>query len=257
LHSCQGKCILISAGNLEGNGIREDLQNGCLLGKYENRTEEQEKNLMELNRHTIQIRCREAGISREIGDALGRNAGPVCFAGPVRDEGKAAETAFTERTGRQKVSPTAYAREEGSVTVGSSAVSIRRAVEFAMPSLRGKKIGILTVLPAIPPTQVSLRKRSHKEDLQQPVESPRELPRVVEIPQAVPVKVIPEAGAKTRRAAKPREEASPAIATKPLKVIRRRREEAPKVFETAPMPVPEAMLAGAKASDNDAADGLD
>jgi hypothetical protein len=41
------------------------------------------------------------------------------------------------------------------------------------------------------------------------------------------------------------ETTAPPIA-KPLKVIRKRREQAPKVFETAPKPVPQAMLEGIK-----------
>ena len=63
------------------------------------------------------------------------------------------------------------------------------------------------------------------------------------------VKVIPAKEKRTRR--KPEIEAAPVVAEapKPLKVIRRRKEEAPNVFETGPRTVPRAMLEGIDSRD--------
>ncbi len=143
------------------------------------------------------------------------------------------------------------------MTEGRSAVSVRCAIERRMPILTGKKIRIVGVLPTTLRVQEALLKGSHKQDLQQPPTAVRRPITVAEVPVAVQVKVIPTPDTKRRRPVKPQKETTEPVATKPLKIIRRRREEAPKVFETAPMPVPKAMLAGIKVSEKDATDNGD
>ncbi len=143
------------------------------------------------------------------------------------------------------------------MTEGRSAVSVRHVIEHRMPILTGKKIKIAGALPTTLRVRGALLKGSPKQDLQRPGIAPGKPVKVAERPQAVQVKVIPTPGMKRRPPAKPRKEAMEPTATKPLKIIRRRREEAPKVFETAPMPVPEAMLAGIKAPEEDSTDNGD
>ncbi len=135
--------------------------------------------------------------------------------------------------------------------------AIRHVIEHRMPILTGKKVRIAGVLPTTLRVGGGLLKGSRKQELQQPGIAPRKPVRVADVPQAVQVKVIPTPGMKRRPPAKPRKEATEPVATKPLKIIRRRREEAPKVFETAPMPVPKAMLAGIKAPEEDSSDNGD
>jgi len=57
-------------------------------------------------------------------------------------------------------------------------------------------------------------------------------------------KVVPAPKKRETRPQRAKAVALEPIAPKPLKVIRRRREEAPKVFETPPKIVPRAMLEG-------------
>jgi hypothetical protein len=77
-------------------------------------------------------------------------------------------------------------------------------------------------------------------------ESPQaELPSV-EIPSQVQVQFIPTPKKRGPRSLAAEEEPSSLPVNKPLKVIRKRGEQEPKVFETAPKPVPQAMLEGIK-----------
>jgi hypothetical protein len=81
-----------------------------------------------------------------------------------------------------------------------------------------------------------------------PMEPPRmELPSV-EIPPHVQVQFIPTPKKRGPRSLSLAEEPNVPPVTKPLKIIRKRKEEAPKVFETEPKPVPQAMLEGIKTS---------
>ncbi len=87
-----------------------------------------------------------------------------------------------------------------------------------------------------------------------PIEpAPMELPSPevppMELPPHVQVKVIPTPKKRAPRTVVLAEEPTAPPVTKPLKVIRKRKEEAPKVFETAPKPVPQAMLEGIKTSE--------
>ncbi|MBI5571934.1 MAG: hypothetical protein HY914_18470 [Desulfomonile tiedjei] len=72
-----------------------------------------------------------------------------------------------------------------------------------------------------------------------------ERPVRLEIPAHVAVKVIPTPRKRETKQAEAVVQPPPELpATRPLKVIRKRREEAPKVFETIATSVPQAMLAG-------------
>jgi hypothetical protein len=74
--------------------------------------------------------------------------------------------------------------------------------------------------------------------------APRHVP-VEELPAKHVVTVVPTPRKTRARIPKQEEEkAAPVTAPKPLKVIRRRREESPKVFETIPKSFPKAMLEG-------------
>lgn len=72
-----------------------------------------------------------------------------------------------------------------------------------------------------------------------------ELPSPDTFPRAQ-VKLIPTPKKRGPRSLAAEDEPSTPPVNKPLKVIRKRREQEPKVFETAPKPVPQAMLEGIK-----------
>jgi hypothetical protein len=72
-----------------------------------------------------------------------------------------------------------------------------------------------------------------------------ERPARPEIPAHVAVKVIPTPRKRETKQAEAVVQPPPELpTTRPLKVIRKRREEAPKIFETIATTVPQAMLAG-------------
>ncbi len=78
----------------------------------------------------------------------------------------------------------------------------------------------------------------------EPAVTPAPLVGKARSPPRALVKVLPTREKRTRK--RPEMEVAPVIAAvpKPLKVIRRRKQEEPKVFETAPRTVPRAMLEG-------------
>jgi hypothetical protein len=73
---------------------------------------------------------------------------------------------------------------------------------------------------------------------------PPEIKENTKIPDHVQVQVIPTPKRRTEKAVTAPEEAVVAEESRPLKVIRRRREEAPKVIETEPKPFPHVILEG-------------
>lgn len=84
-----------------------------------------------------------------------------------------------------------------------------------------------------------------------PAHVPREEPRpraVTEVqrPEEVEVKVVPTPRKRQTRVPKTEGEPPAPATSKPLKVIRRRAEQAPKVFETTTKRFPKAMLEGIK-----------
>ncbi len=120
-----------------------------------------------------------------------------------------------------------------------------------IPRLANKKVRLEGRVPKI----LVLRTRQieiteEPESVEEPapaaVAEPQTEPEPIEEPLAVPVvKVVPTP--KRPRARTPkvdRDAATAASAQKPLKVIRRRREQSPIVFETMPKSFPKAMLEG-------------
>jgi hypothetical protein len=87
------------------------------------------------------------------------------------------------------------------------------------------------------------------------VEPPRKV--VPEIPSHVEVKLIPTPKKRGPRYAAAPEESSEPPVTKPLKVIRKRKAEAPKIFETDPRPMPQAMLVGIETESEDSNESED
>jgi len=169
-------------------------------------------------------------------------------------------------------------RGKGAKTGSRTGQSARQAV----PTLRKRTLKVSGRVPRILPVKFAAESRKEEEPIKievvleqrtQPmaipvVELPQmelpskelpqmELPRMeppqmelpsLEIPSHVQVKVIPTPKKRGPRSVALAEEPNTPPVTKPLKVIRKRREEAPKIFETAPKPVPQAMLEGIKTS---------
>ncbi len=71
-------------------------------------------------------------------------------------------------------------------------------------------------------------------------------PDTPEVPADVKIQVVPTPRKRQPRIPEPPLESVVSATPKPIKVIRRRAEEAPKIFETAPKTVPKAMLEGVK-----------
>ncbi|MBI4964336.1 MAG: hypothetical protein HY913_13750 [Desulfomonile tiedjei] len=119
------------------------------------------------------------------------------------------------------------------------------ATTFRIPRLNSTKVKVAGKLP-----RVSLERLKPAAPVErQPVEaivarpSPETVQKV-ERPSEAIIKVVPTP--RKREIRPPRAKAAPLqpAPPKPLKVIRRRREEAPKIFETSPKSVPKAMLEG-------------
>lgn len=124
----------------------------------------------------------------------------------------------------------------------------------AAVSLRGIGVPSRAQLPSVPTVVIVLElvePRAEPETPKEPVvEAPSPRP-LVEKPREVPVQVIPPRRKRERRAPKVEEAAAPPPAPKPLKVIRRRKEEAPKVFETPPKEFSSTILRGFHLSPED------
>jgi hypothetical protein len=126
-------------------------------------------------------------------------------------------------------------------------------VKLKIPRLDNRKVRVGGRIPSLLKATALLPKTV---TVQEPVESE---PHVIEqsleaieitaLPKHVPVKVIPTPA--TRRTRLPKAEMEPAEPSKPLKVIRRRREQAPKVFETPSGTFPKAMLEGISAESDE------
>ena len=123
----------------------------------------------------------------------------------------------------------------------------RRWVQgFKVPLLNNRKIKVSGMVPRLSsfklcpatavveeaPLEASVTKR------------PRESAQQSKPPSAARTKVVPAPKEEVTRPQRAKASALEPVALKPLKVIRRRREEAPKVFETPPKIVPKAMLEG-------------
>jgi len=113
--------------------------------------------------------------------------------------------------------------------------------------VRGIRVPARAQLPKVPTVGIGLEVAEVPVEPETPpqivVEAPRPQPPA-EKPREVPVRVIPPRQKRERRAPKVEETVAPPPAPKPLKVIRRRKEEAPKVFETPAKELSEVFLSG-------------
>jgi len=122
----------------------------------------------------------------------------------------------------------------------------RRAVSFKAPVLNKRMIKVVGKVPRLPSLRVKPVAAVREEE---PVEagairrSPEPMP-VVEPPTEALVTVVPTPRKREIRPQRAKPAPVEPAAPKPLKVIRRRREEAPKIFETPPKTLPKAMLEG-------------
>ncbi len=170
-------------------------------------------------------------------------------------------------------------QDKGAKTPYRSGQSSRRAV----PTLRKRTLKVSARVPRMLPVKLAPEPRKEAEELVRaevvaaprplpmpepvvevtpvelaPIEPPRmepplvEIPRMelpsVEIPPHVQVQFIPTPKKRGPRSVSLAEEPTTPPVSKPLKIIRKRKEQEPKVFETAPKPVPQAMLEGIKTS---------
>jgi hypothetical protein len=129
--------------------------------------------------------------------------------------------------------------------------------KILIPSLKNRRLKISGKMPRLVPVRLSAETRSVEPDAAtaqtvEPIPEPLAAP-VECVPQRVEVKVIPTPRKREPRSVTPVVEASEI--PKPLKVIRKRKEEAPKVIETVPRPMPQSMLAGIEAACPDSQGG--
>lgn len=199
-----------------------------------------------------------------IGMPRERFVGPIAANDVSRDDNQMSSFSARAASGphiKEKVSPgTTFDTDE--LTGESCEIAAAGKVKHvSLGALSNSKIPKLTskivrVGGRVPKTLV-LKSRSaeiveEQELAQQPLPTP--LPVVEEQARPAPIEeppakhvvtVIPTPRRTRARAPKPEEkEAAPIAAPKPLKVIRRRREESPKVFETVAKSLPRAMLEG-------------
>jgi hypothetical protein len=119
-------------------------------------------------------------------------------------------------------------------------------VKLKIPRLENKKVKVSGRIPrlvkarALLPTSVRVDEPAESEP--HVIEQTFETIEISSLPKPVAVKVIPTPA--TRKARLPRVETESLEPSKPLKGIRRRREQAPKVFETPSGTFPKAMLEG-------------
>lgn len=115
----------------------------------------------------------------------------------------------------------------------------------AAPRVRGILVASRTQLPSVPTVAIVLELVEAPVEVETPKEIAAEAlnpqPAAPE-PREVPVKVLPPREKRQRRAPKVEDAPAAPPTPKPLKVIRRRKEEAPKIFETPPKEFPEAIL---------------
>ncbi len=125
---------------------------------------------------------------------------------------------------------------------------------FPLPSLRGIRVGLSAKPEILGATRLPVEEYEQSPAVDLPLqvaEVQPELEPETKIPPEVVVKVLPARTKRKPRSAKVEVTPAPPPPPKPLKVIRRRKEEKPKVFETPPKSVPEAMIAGIKVSQDE------
>jgi hypothetical protein len=122
----------------------------------------------------------------------------------------------------------------------------RRAISFKVQRLNDIKLKVTGNVPRL--LSVKLKPAAAVEE-EAPAEAisvkpSAESAQIAQLPSQAVITVVPTP--RKREIRPQRVEATPLepAAPKPLKVIRRRKEEAPKIFETPPKTVPKAMLEG-------------
>jgi len=139
-----------------------------------------------------------------------------------------------------------------------SGVTADRLSLLQVPTLDRIRVAVAGSLPAIGGTRATPHEAPVKSEPMspaRPLKKPSLPPTRPFIPATVPVKVLPTREKRVRR--EQPIEIAPAVEVvpKPLKVIRRRKEAEPKVFETPPKIVPKAMLEGVSASTGESREG--
>jgi len=124
-------------------------------------------------------------------------------------------------------------------------MKLRHVIGFRVSRLNDRKV---TIAGKIARLSLKLRPEGivQSEDLVEEIvtkPSPKRIPEE-KIQHEATIRVVPSP--RKRATKQPERETIPLqpAAPKPLKVIRRRREEAPKIFETPPKTLPKAMLEG-------------
>jgi hypothetical protein len=126
-------------------------------------------------------------------------------------------------------------------------------VKLKVPRLENKKVKVGGRIPRLVNARALLPRAL---TVQAPVESeppvvgqPFDTIEISALPKPVTVTVVPTPAA--RKARLPKVETESSEPSKPLKVIRRRREQAPKIFETPSGTFPKAMLEGISAGSDE------
>lgn len=175
------------------------------------------------------------------------------------------------RESRARTTPKALAVPE-SVKEDAKPMRAADVLRQPIPTLTRTKLKLSGRVPRILPVRVVAESRFNGEahidvpanapvcpeqlgppPLQSCIEPYLEPPRKVvpEIPPHVEVQVIPTPKKRAPRYTSAAEESPEPPVTKPLKVIRKRKAEAPKIFETVPKAMPQAMLEGIETGPED------
>jgi len=122
-------------------------------------------------------------------------------------------------------------------------------VKYMISSLNSKKAKISGRIPAALYIRLGLLATETEKRLHVTTGSPEDRISVSKKPLKRPKKLGPPGGSDSRSTERVKEQASMPLTPKPLKVIRRRGEETPKIFETVPKIFPNAILEGIKGGD--------
>lgn len=149
---------------------------------------------------------------------------------PASDAGEVPVSGWIE----MELSP----KKRGIVDLGRAGLKVSR---LANKRVKGEgKIPRLTKARALFPRIMRIEEPAQVEP--QPIQRPSQAGEIPTFPKPAAVKVVPTPV--RRKPRMPKMETEPVAPSRPLKVIRRRGEQAPKVFETSAKIVPQAMLEG-------------
>jgi hypothetical protein len=129
---------------------------------------------------------------------------------------------------------------------GEGVLELRWIQGFKVPMLNNRKIRVSGKIPRLSSLKLKSDAAVGEEASREAVvtKPPPEPAQPPEPTSPAPTTVVPAPSKRQTLPQKAKAAASERAIPKPLKVIRRRREEAPKVFETPPKIVPKAMLEG-------------